>query len=291
MNISVQNPNFNMNGANTIKLVGGQKQEPINVGRLDPKKYDTFQLNDALRDLCQKLGDNDKDAAIYDPNNMPVKISGAGQCVFGCDCGSGHRYSCLSQGSQTITNVNNCFNALQKSLGDSIDKERGRLDEFKSYSEEKSYYLDLLDRVGYQHKGHCVHRGVTVTEDKYGFSAGKFVPEAEIKRALENVTEKIGKLVSPEKSMQDILSMPRSRYNFNAAAIVEASGLKGDCFEQITKDSIMFSYDGLTEKNFIEWTNEKINLLTEKSEGFKRAAEQFGDMINAVKPGAGQLLI
>ncbi|MDE5859158.1 MAG: hypothetical protein K2H23_02015 [Oscillospiraceae bacterium] len=73
--------------------------------------------------------------------------------------------------------------------------------------------------------------------------------------------------------------MPRSHYNYTSAAIVEATGLKGDCFEQISKDSIMFSYDSLTEENFIEWTNAKIDLMTEKSEGFKNAADEYDIMV------------
>lgn len=276
---NVQNPSFRPD-PNGVKLVGGDANcKPLSLKNLDPNKYDNFQLDDILDEMCQKL-DPDKDTAIYDPNNMWVKIGGGGNCIFGCDCASRHRFNCTSfGGDETISNVDNCFRALQKSIGDNISKEQNRLDQFNAYSEEKNYYLDLLDKVGFQHKGHCVHKGVTMTEDKYGFSAGKFVSEAELKDALKNVTEKIGKLVSPEKSKTDILSMPRGWYNFNAAAIVEATGLKGDCFEQITKDNIMFSYDGLTEENFIEWTNEKIAMLTEKSEGFKKASEQFDDLV------------
>lgn len=277
---NVNNPNFNP-APGGIKLMGGNiNRELLDLKNLDPKKYDNFQLEDILDEMCKKAEASDVDTAIYDPNNMWLKVGGFGNCTFGCDCASHHRYNCTSfGGDQTISGVDNCFKALQKSIGDNISKEQNRLAEFSAYSEEKNYYLDLLDRVGFQHKGHCVHKGVTITEDKYGFSAGKFVSESELKNALKNVTEKINKLVSPEKSKTDILSMPRSWYNFNAAAVVEATGLKGDCFEQITKDNTMFSYDGLTEENFVEWTNNKIAMLTGKSEGFKKAAEQFDDMV------------
>lgn len=279
MTVSV-NPSFKPD-PNGIKLMGGDtNRKPVSIENLDPKKYDTFQLEDVLDEMCKKAEASEIDTAVYDPNNMWIRVGGIGNCYFGCDCASRHRYNCTSfGGDQTIAGVENCFRVLQKSLSDNISKEQNRLAEFNSCSEEKKYYLDLLNKVGFQHKGHCVHKGVTVTEDKYGFSAGKFVSEAEIKNALKNVSERIDKLVSPEKSKWDILSMPRGNYNFNAAAIVEATGLKGDCFEQIAKDDMMFSYDGLTEENFVEWTNNKIAMLTGKSEGFTKAAEQFDGMV------------
>lgn len=280
MTVNVKNTGFNPDPGG-IKLMGSNAdRRPVSIEKLDPKKYDTFQLEDVLDEMCAKAEASDVDTAVYDPNNMWLKVGGFGNCHFGCDCSSRHRYNCTSYGGDaTIAGVENCFRVLQKSLSDNINREQSRLEEFNACSEEKSYYLDLLDKVGFQHKGHCVHKGVTVTEDRYGFTAGSFVSESALKSALKNVSEKIDKLVSPEKSKWDILSMPRGSYNFNAAAIVEATGLKGDCFEQIAKDDMMFSYSGLTEENFVEWTNGKIAMLTEKSEGFKKAAEQFDGMV------------
>lgn len=268
---------------------------------LDPDKY-TFISVDEFMDMhnkniktdkytviditgfMDKLGENidpDKDYAVYDPDHLPIHLGGSvmGIHKLGCHCEYSPGLTCVTQGDQEIANIEHAFNLQQHTLSDMISKEQNRLDLFKEYSEEKSYYQKLLDNVGYQHKGNCRHRGVTITEDRYGYRKGSFVAEEELKEALKNVTEKIDKLVSPERSKSDILSIPRGSFNYNSAALVEATGFEGDCFGQITKDSVMFSYDSLTEENFVEWTNAKIDMLTEKAEGFKRAAEKYDEMV------------
>lgn len=274
---------------------------PANKKDLDPEKY-TIISHDEFMDMhskgikpdkytvvditgfMDKLGENidpDKDYAIYDPNHLPMLISGSGMGIhkLGCHCEYSPGFTCATQGDQEIANIDHAFNLQQHTLSDMISKEQNRLDQFQGLSEEKSYYQKLLDNVGYQHKGNCKHRGVTITEDRYGYRKGSFVTEEELKKAFESVSEKIDKLVSPERSKSDILSIPRGSFNYNSAALVEATGFDGDCFEQITKDSVMFSYDSLTEENFVEWTNAKIDMLTEKAEGFKRAAEKYDEMV------------
>lgn len=276
---------------------------PKNKEDLDPDKYTFITMDEFIymhnnniktdkrtvidiTDFVGKLGDNidpdpDKDYAIYDPNHLSIHIGGSvmGIHKLGCHCEYSPGFTCVTQGDQEIANIDHAFDLQQHTLSEMISREQNRLDQFKAYSEEKSYYQKLLDNVGYQHKGICRHWGVTITENKYGFKKGSFVTEDELKKAFKSVSEKIDKLVSPEKSRADILSIPRGSFNYNSAALVEATGFDGDCFEQITKDSVMFSYDSLTEENFVEWTNAKIDMLTEKAEGFKRAAEKYDEMV------------
>lgn len=245
-----------------------------------PDKYTVVNITGFEDKLLEKL-DPDTDYAIYDPNNLSMRIgdSHMGIHKLGCRCEFGLGMTCVTQGDQEIANIEHAFNLQQHTISDMISKEQDRLEQFQGLSEEKSYYQKLLDNVGYQHKGNCKHWGVTITEDRYGYRKGSFVTEEELKKAFESVSEKIDRLVSPERSKSDILSIPRGSFNYNSAALVEATGFEGDCFEQITKDSIMFSYDSLTEENFVEWTNAKIDMLTEKAEGFKRAAEKYDEMV------------